>query len=414
MNEREPVEELRTSDQVLVQQEEQERWREAERRRLIAESLRDILAALNSNQPLPTILDLIAAQARRLLDTQAVGIYRLEREADRWAVEAARGLLVTYVAGSNVPVGQSTLRQAILSRRPLIGHARASPAREEGPALDPAHRPAPSTRLGWYRAWLAVPLLIKDEVYGGMLLYYTEPRALSEEEIQLATSFCDQAALAIENARLRERAEQAAAAAERERLARDLHDAVTQTLFSASVIAEALPRIWTSDPEQARQGVEELHRLTRGALAEMRTLLLELRPAALTEKPLGELLCHLADATAGQLRIPVTLQVEGDSWLEPELQVALYRIAQEALNNTSKHARAGEASLSLHCAPGTVRLEVADDGCGFDAAAVSPEAMGLRIMEERAASIQATFEIESQPAQGTRVRLEWPGRQGGS
>ena len=395
----------RPPDEVLPRDQNQERWREAERRRLIAESLREILAALNSNQPLPTILDLIAAQARRLLDTQAAGIYRLENEDGRWAVQAARGLLVTYVAGSNVPIGQSTLRQAILARRPLIGsHANRVHATEE----------APRPRLGWYGAWLAVPIITKDEVYGGMLLYYTEPRALSEEEIQLATSFCDQAALAIENARLREQVEQAAAAAERERLARDLHDAVTQTLFSASVIAEALPRIWDVKPEEARQGAEELHRLTRGALAEMRTMLLELRPAALTEKPLGELLCHLADAVTGQTRIPVLITVEGEAPLQPELQVALYRIAQEALNNVAKHARASRAAVSLRCTPGSVRLEVTDDGCGFDAAALPLEAMGLRIMQERAAGIEAAFEIESQPGQGTRLRVDWPGPLGGS
>jgi signal transduction histidine kinase len=257
-----------------------------------------------------------------------------------------------------------------------------------------------------------VPLLIKDEVYGGMLMYYTEPRALSEEEIQLATSFCDQAALAIENARLRERVEQAAAAAERERLARDLHDAVTQTLFSASVIAETLPRIWATNPQKVQDGIDELRRLTRGALAEMRTMLLELRPAALTEKPLGELLCQLADAVTGQSRIPVLLTVEGEGRLPPELQVALYRIAQEALNNVAKHARASQIAVSLHCAPGSVRLEVVDNGRGFDAAATPPDALGLRIMEERAAGVGATFELESQPEQGTRLRVAWPGTEG--
>jgi signal transduction histidine kinase len=391
-------------DEVPARDQNQERWLEAERRRLIAESLREILAALNSSQPLSSILDLIAAQARRLLDTQAVGIYRLESEADRWAVQAARGLLVTYVAGSNVPIGQSTLRQAILARQPLIGsHANGAHVTEEDP------RPVPRPRLGWYGAWLAVPIITKGEVYGGMLLYYVEPRALSEEEIQLATSFCDQAALAIENARLREQVEQAAATAERERLARDLHDAVTQTLFSASVIAEALPRIWATDPQEVQNGIEELRRLTRGALAEMRTMLLELRPAALTEKPLGELLSHLADAMTGQTRIPVLLIVEGEACLHPELQVTLYRIAQEALNNVAKHARASQVTLSMRCAPGSVQLEVVDDGRGFETAAASPDAMGLRIMQERAASIKAEFEIESRPGQGTRVRVDWAG-----
>ena len=385
-----------------------ERWREADRRRLIAESLREILAALNSNQPLPSILDLIAAQARRLLDTQAVGIYHLESEADRWAVEAARGLLVTYVAGSNVPIGQSTLRQAILSRRPLIGsHAETAHGEEGMSTLDVDHRPAPRPRLGWYRAWLAVPLLIKDDVYGGMLLYYTEPRALSEEEIQLATSFCDQAALAIENARLRERVEQAAAAAERERLARDLHDAVTQTLFSASVIAEALPRIWDVKPEEARQGAEELHRLTRGALAEMRTMLVELRPAALIEKPLGELLSYLCDAFSSHSRIPVMLEVEGDVLLPPDVQVALYRMAQEALNNIGKHARASGASVVLRSEPGWARLQIWDDGRGFNPAAVGVNGLGLGTMRERAASIGAILSIESQVGQGSHLTVDW-------
>jgi signal transduction histidine kinase len=396
------------SDAASAREAEHERWREAERRRLIAESLREILAALNSNQPLSSVLDLIAAQARRLLDTQAVGIYRLESEADRWAVEAAQGLLVTYVAGSNVPIGQSTLRQAILSRRPLTGsHTKPVHGLEGASSLATDHRPAPRLRLGWYRAWLAVPLLVKDQVYGGMLLYYTEPRALSEEEIQLATSFCDQAALAIENARLREQVEQAAAAAERERLARDLHDAVTQTLFSASVIAEALPRIWDVKPEEARQGAEELHRLTRGALAEMRTMLVELRPAALVEKPLGELLSYLCDAFTSHSRIPVTLEVEGDMLLPADVQVALYRMAQEALNNVGKHARASGASVVLRSEPGWAQLQIWDDGCGFDPAAVGVNGFGLGTMRERAGSIGAILSIKSQVGQGSHLTVDW-------
>lgn len=407
LSEAKPAQGLEPQEQPVARSEEEERWREAERRRLIAESLGDVLAALNSDQPLPQILGLIADQARRLLDTQAVGIYRLEREADRWAVEAVRGLLVTYVAGSNVPIGQRTLRQAILSRRPLVG----SPASE--PELQGQDQAATrGLHLGWYRAWLAVPILIKDEAYGGMLLYYTEPRALSTEEIQLATSFCDQVALAIENAQLRQRVEQAAAAAERERLARDLHDAVTQSLFSASVIAETMPRIWKLHPEEAELAIEELRRLTRGALAEMRTLLLELRPAALTERPLGELLSHLTEAMTGQARMPVTLTVEGDTWLQPDLQVALYRIAQEALNNVVKHARASRASVNLRCAPDAVHLEIADDGQGFEPASTSPEAMGLRIMQERAAGVGATLELDSQPGEGTRLRVQWPSAAG--
>jgi signal transduction histidine kinase len=412
-----------------AQHEEAARRHEAERRRLIAESLRAILAALNSDQPLEAILDLIASRARRLLDTQAVGIYRLESGADTWAVEASRGLLVTYVAGSRVPVGQGTLRRAIVTRQPVTsmeGHD--APTREppgpkatgeDLPARQGAARQATvaprATRAswpGWYRAWLAVPIITKGEVFGGMLLYYTEPRTLSEEEVQLAVAFGDQAALAVENARLRERAEQAAAAAERERLARELHDAITQTLFSASVIAEAMPRIWKAQPEEAQQGMEELRRLTRGALAEMRTMLVELRPAALTEKPLGELLGHLCQAITGHSRIPVMLDVEGDTILPPDVQVTLYRMAQEALNNVDKHARAGKVAVALRNGSGVTRLEVRDDGRGFDPVAAAHTGLGLGTMRERAESIGAVLSIDSQVGQGTRVTVEWEGVSG--
>jgi signal transduction histidine kinase len=180
------------------------------------------------------------------------------------------------------------------------------------------------------------------------------------------------------------------------------------------VIAETLPRIWADNPQAAQSGIEELRRLTRSALAEMRTLLLELRPAALTEKPLGELLGHLADAVTGQTRIPVLLTVEGEARLQPEVQVTFYRIAQEALNNVAKHARASRAGVSLCCNPGSVWLEIEDDGRGFDHTTVSPDAMGVRIMQERAAAIEATFTIESQPGQGTRVCVRWPARDGDS
>jgi signal transduction histidine kinase/uncharacterized membrane protein len=389
-----------------ARREEEARRREAERRRRIAESLGAILAALNSDRSLEEILDLIAARARRLLDTQAVGIYRLESEAGKWAVEASRGLLVTYVAGSNVPVGQDTLRQAIVTRRPVTG-LETGAARSASQGVRPADSGLPRERTnpraagsswpGWYKAWLAVPIVTKDQVFGGMLLYYAEPRTCSEEEVQLAVAFSDQAALAIENARLHQRIEQVAAAAERERLARDLHDVVIQTLFSASVIAETLPRIWASNPRAVKSGIEELGHLTRGALAEMRTLLVELRPGTLIEKPLGELLQHLVDAVSSQARIPVALTIEGDSLLPPDLQVTLYRIAQESLNNVWKYARARQATVSLHCTPESVWLAVTDDGCGFETNLVAPDAMGLSIMRERAAEIQAAFHVKSRP-----------------
>jgi PAS domain S-box-containing protein len=388
-------------------EEQQRRW-EAERRRQIAEGLGDVLAALNSNQPLEEVLDLIATQARRLLDARAVGIYSLGAELGTLAVEASKGLLVTYVAGSEIPIGQESLRQSMVSRRPVAVPDVATFPTDAGVlAADVRRQASAGSWANLYRAWLAVPIVSKAEVYGGMLLYYAEPRVFFEDEVELAVAFADQAALAIENSRLRAQIEQAAVSAERDRLARDLHDAVTQTLFSASLIAEAMPRVWESNPEEGRRGLEELRQLTRGALAEMRTLLVELRPAALTEKPMDELLRHLTEATTGRTRVPVALTVDGDTSLQPDLQIALYRIAQEALNNVARHAGASQASVSLNCRLGYVTLHISDDGRGFDPDDILPDRLGMGSMRERAAAIGAELEIKSQLGSGTQVTVDW-------
>jgi signal transduction histidine kinase len=263
------------------------------------------------------------------------------------------------------------------------------------------------------RALLAVPITIRNNVYGGMLLCNTVPRAFCDDDIELAVIFGDQVALAIENARLRDQVERSAVAAERSRLARDLHDAVTQTLFSASLIAESLPRIWQRYPDEAERGLEELRQLTRGALAEMRTLLLELRPAALTEKPLGELLRNLTEATNSRTRVPIKLQAREDGSPPADVQVIVYRLAQEALNNVAKHAHASLVTVDLDCQSTRVELVIRDDGRGFDLDAIPPGHLGIGIMRERADAIGAELQINSHPARGTEIVLRWQEREEG-
>lgn len=194
---------------------------------------------------------------------------------------------------------------------------------------------------------------------------------------------------------------------ERTRLARELHDAVTQTLFSASLIAEVLPEIWEMDEAEARKSTEELRQLTRGALAEMRTLLLELRPAALTQARFPDLLKQLSEAVIGRARLPIRLDVIGDYEMPPEIKVAFYRIAQESLNNVVKYARATQVEIRLRLDCCDVFLEIKDNGIGFDPSAVKPTSLGMRIMHERADAIHAQLEISSSPGQGTTVSLDW-------
>jgi signal transduction histidine kinase len=204
-----------------------------------------------------------------------------------------------------------------------------------------------------------------------------------------------------------EQVDELATMRERARLAQELHDSVSQTLFSASLIADALPQLWARRPETALNRAEELRRLTRGALAEMRSLLLELRPAALTQMALGDLLAQLAKAAGGRTRVPITVAVEGACALAPDVQVALYRIAQEALNNSVKYAEAGHITVIGHLADRRVMVEVRDDGVGFDPSAVRAGHFGLGIMRERAAAIGAEVTVESGPGRGTTVSVLW-------
>jgi PAS domain S-box-containing protein len=206
---------------------------------------------------------------------------------------------------------------------------------------------------------------------------------------------------------LAEKAADEAVTADRTRLARDLHDAVTQTLFSASLIAEVLPDLWEMDVDEATKSTEELRQLTRGALAEMRTLLLELRPATLTQTRLSDLIKQLCEAFIGRSRLPIKLSIEGDCQLPPEVQVAVYRIAQESLNNVFKYARATQVDVNLYVSETTVHFETCDNGNGFDMTVVKPTSLGMRIMRERAEAIGADFSITSAPGSGTCVELIW-------
>jgi PAS domain S-box-containing protein len=385
------------------------RRQEAERRRQIAESLGDVLAALNSDESLDDVLDLIAMHTRRLLDTDAVVIFRRDGESGPCAIQAAQGLPAGFPADAISLLGNKALRQALsLQQAVSVPDMAARLASDDDQPLGVEDKAFLSDWSQRYHALLAVPVLIKDEIYGGMLLFYTSPRALSDEDAELADLFGTQVALAVENARLRREAEQSAVAAERNRLARELHDAVTQSLFSASLIAEVMPLVWERNLEEGRRGLEELRRLTQGALAEMRTLLLELRPASLTEQSLGLLIRRLAEAMAARTRMVVTATVTGDRSLPADVHIALYRIAQEALTNIGKHARATRANVSLQCEPDRVSLHISDDGRGFDPATPVPHHLGMEIMRERAQAIGASFKIESQPGQGTALQVLWP------
>jgi PAS domain S-box-containing protein len=195
------------------------------------------------------------------------------------------------------------------------------------------------------------------------------------------------------------------ASEERIRLARDLHDAVSQTLFSASLIADVLPRLWEKNHDEALKRLDELRRLTRGALGEMRTLLFELRPSALENAAFGDLLRHLAEAASTGPGLTVSLELEGNAPVPADIKVAFYRIAQEALNNIKKHSGADHARLLFSGKPDEILLQITDNGRGFDTAQEPAGGFGLGNIRERANAVGASVTIESKPDQGTVITI---------
>lgn len=257
------------------------------------------------------------------------------------------------------------------------------------------------------QAWLVAPLLVQTHLIGALVLAADQPDAYGAAEVALLEPFVSPVAIAMENERLRQRAQRTATLEERARMARELHDAVTQTLFAATMIAETLPAALKRAPERASAAADELRRLTAGALSEMRALLLELRPKALTETSLGRLVQILSDSLGTRNTIPITVTIDRDCTLPPDVQLAFYRIAQEALNNAVKHAAASTLAVSLDCTPDETMLQVRDDGCGFDPAQAPKSGLGLGILHERASEIGAQLVVESAPGAGTTVAVHW-------
>jgi two-component system nitrate/nitrite sensor histidine kinase NarX len=263
--------------------------------------------------------------------------------------------------------------------------------------------------LAGMRAWMWVPVAVKSEVIGAIGVAHNTLDYFTDHHANLALIVANQAAITMVNADLYEHAQALAVLRERQRLAQDLHDAVNQSLFSAGLIAEVLPRLWERDATQGRESLDDLRRLIRGALAEMRILLVELRPTALTDSDLGDLLRLLATALTGRAKIPVTVNVIGKGALPAEAQVAFYRLCQEGLNNIAKHSKAKRVDIQLQygSSDGAVALRIHDDGRGFDATKTPSGHYGLSIMRERAEAVGAVLSIESRPGQGADLAMRW-------
>lgn len=262
------------------------------------------------------------------------------------------------------------------------------------------------------QVYAAHPLIARGEVLGTLSFGARDRPRFAEDELALMKIVADHVAIAIDRDRaereLRRREAEAAAQDERGRLARDLHDSVTQSLFAASLKAEAaLTACDGAGSSGAVETMEQVRRLNRGALAQMRTMLLELRGDPIEDVPLQHLLRNLVETAESRASVDVSLSMSGEERVPPRLHMPLYRVTQEALNNVVRHSRARHAAVELTADDGRVRLLVRDDGCGFEPGAFGAAHLGLRSMRERAEEAGAGLEVSSAPGRGTVITLEW-------
>jgi PAS domain S-box-containing protein len=365
---------------------------------------------LEISQTLASALELqpglILDQLRVIIDYTHGGLFKLDDSAlDALAVRGPQALeqAMPFQIRLQSPEALTQLFNGQRASRIADVQSSDPPARFLRALLDEQA----SILLEGVQSWMWVPLTIKDRMIGAIGVAHTERNFFTAHHADLALTVANQSAITMVNAELYEHAHTLAALQERQRLARNLHDAVNQSLFSAGLIAEVLPRLWERNPDEGRQSLEDLRRLTRGAQADMRLLLAELRPSTLTDAELGDLLRLLGNALEGRTNIPISVTAVGEGNLPADVKVALYRLCQEGLNNIAKHAGASRVDILLQYETHGVELRIRDDSRGFDPEQDPPGHYGLSMMRERATAVGATLSITSQPGNGTDIVIRW-------
>lgn len=367
--------------------------------RALTEALRDTLATMSSTFDLDKILDHILDTVKRVTPYDGANVLLVESDLVRVARQKGYGETDSDHTWLNqrIPLTKlATLQQLIDLGKPVaIPDTVGSPLWIGFPGLD------------WVSSNVTAPIRSNGRVLGFLSLDSATPGYFTQAHAERLQSFADQAAIAIQNARLLARAKRAAVIAERNRIASELHDTISQTLWSMSLISERLPSIWENDRQEGRKGLVTLHQLAQNALSEMRSLLLELHPATLTDEKLGDLIRQAAGIIANRTGLDITVRIEGEDPIPPDVQFALYRVVQEALNNVALHASARHVLIHFDSTAGQISLSVQDDGHGFDPSDIGPGRLGLSIMADRIQNIGGTLETISSKETGTLIRVGW-------
>jgi PAS domain S-box-containing protein len=382
----------------LLEQRVEERTRELS-------TLLDVSHNVASTLELQPLLRLILAQIKPVVDYVEANITTLDGDRltflSYWGPQAGEAI----VGRSFSLTRAASNRQVIESREPLIiadiwdDSPLAMSFRQVGAEdLDNTHL--------HFTAWMGVPLLYKDRVTGMLGLCHPQRGYYTAQHARLALALANQAAAAIENARLYARAQEAAALEERQRLARELHDSVSQALYGIALGARTAQTLLERDSRAVAEPLGYVLELAEAGLAEMRALIFELLPQALEREGLVAALQRQIAAVRARHRLSVVVSLGDEPDVHLEVKEALYRIAQEALHNTVKHAGARRIDIRLDDTGHALLLEVSDDGMGFDTAGTFPGHLGLQTMRERARRLGGIMEVTSTPGVGTVVRAK--------
>ncbi len=361
-------------------------------------TLYDVTALATQSLDLKVTLERSLERALEALPCRAGAIHLRNGAGEALRLAVQRGIPPGMVAElSTLPVDSGPLREVLRDGQPALI--------TEPEDVDSPHFAAVADG---FRRWVAAPMRARGQTVGVLTVFGDADHHCEAEDLALLTSIADHVGIAVENAWLQQRAEQAAALEERERLARELHDLVTQSLFSLTLFAEVAKDMATSGELEAIAGlIDEMSAIAYQVLKETRLMIYRMRPAVLEEEGLVGALRRRLGAVEG--RVGIEARVVTDTLVQPPAAVEeeLYHIAQEALSNALRHAQATSVEVRLHTEGDHLVLEVADNGCGFDLEAVCDlGGMGLSNMRERAEGLGGTFAILSEPGRGTTVRVE--------
>ncbi|MCU0508909.1 MAG: GAF domain-containing protein [Anaerolineae bacterium] len=406
---RELLEEIgrrKEAEAALREREETLEMRVRERTAELA-SLLTVSQEISSTLEMDEIFDIILEQLHRTIHYTSCGVFL--QEGELLTLVAYRGPIATAdVLQSQTTLDQSPLLQEALERRrPVIVDDMEGGGELPGEwqrRADAFQR----TLLNDSRSWMGIPLMAKGRPLGILRLDHRKPGHFTTHHADMASTLANQTAVAIENARLYAQAQNVAAVEERQRLARELHDSVAQTFYSISLSTHAAASQLARDPDRARRHLDHVVELANAGLTEMKALIFDLQAENIRREGLvGALRRQLNAITARN-----DIRVFEDLGQEPEvpLQVkeAAYGVVREALQNVVRHAGASELTLRLSQSEGRLRVEVQDDGVGFEPARLGRDTMGMRSMLERAAAVGGSVEVLSRPSGGTVVRGEFP------